>query len=188
MGNIHKVWMETAMLDANRNVWDRQKEGTPTWMMNHAAECDGKSFGKERGWFRSTFWRKQKQSIPRRTSLPWRDSKCAWSDFDHSGKCKMSSCTITQDRTQVCEQQKPLGNRVGLCCPIYHTAWIWPHRSNEECHSWTKFREDEEVIDEVKMWHRQNPGDIYQQGIRALVTRRRKTVEKHGHYVEKQCL
>jgi hypothetical protein len=43
VGNIHKClkyiyrdWLSIgAQLDARQNVWDRQKEGMPTWLISH---------------------------------------------------------------------------------------------------------------------------------------------------------
>jgi hypothetical protein len=43
---------------------------------------------------------------------------------------------------------------------------------------------DNEVIEEVMMWLRQTSENFYLQGIKTLISRRRKVVENDGDYVE----
>lgn len=61
-----------------------------------------------------------------------------------------------------------------LCCPIHHTAQIWPQSDlylfdplkNAICG--LKFRDDDEVIKKLMMWMWQTPQDLNQQELHAL--------------------
>jgi transposase len=49
-----------------------------------------------------------------------------------------------------------------------------------------EFEDDEEVISEVKRWLRQRPAEWYREGIQALTSRWRKSIDLEGDYAEKQ--
>jgi histone-lysine N-methyltransferase SETMAR len=48
-----------------------------------------------------------------------------------------------------------------------------------------KFKDVDEVIEEVKMWLQQTSEDVYQQETKVLVSRWCKAIQKDGDYVEK---
>jgi hypothetical protein len=48
-----------------------------------------------------------------------------------------------------------------------------------------KFKDDEEVISEVKRWLRQRPAEWYREGIQGVTSRWRKAIDLEGDCVEK---
>jgi hypothetical protein len=48
-----------------------------------------------------------------------------------------------------------------------------------------KFRDDDDVIGEVKMWRRQTPENFYRKGMQDIVSRWHKAIEKDGDYAKK---
>lgn len=60
--------------------------------------------------------------------------------------------------------------------------------STEECHSPTKFMDDNDITAELRTWLQTTPENSYQEAIQALVSKRCEVTEKDEHYAENQPL